>query len=271
MVPNLRSIALLSLMALTACDRNIGPIPAHEPEYKTLFFAGTVTADTLPNAKGVLFIAAAPADGGVPPLAARYDVKYWPVNFELSDINFMGEGLQIQGPHRLFARFDTDGDVGSRSSYDLEIRDSRDFAPGATGITLVLQPLGEAPPARLNIYGTVAAAEGLTVATAGKTLFIFARGTERPMPLAALRVAEPALPYTFVLNDAHILMRDMPMPDSLQIVARLDADGDPVTRSPLDLEFTGAAGPAVRDQALSLVLATTAAQPMTTATGERPQ
>lgn len=241
-------------MLLAACDRNIGELPAHEPEYTQLFFSGTVTAETLPHAKGVLFVAATPAAGGPPPLAARYEVKFWPVQFELSDINFMGQGLEVQGPHHIFARFDTDGDVGSRSSFDLEIRDTRDFAPGATGITLVLAPLGDAPPAQLAIHGRVSAPAGMQISTAGKTLFIFARGAERPMPLAALRQAEPVLPFDFALDDSHILMRDMPLPDAVQIVARLDADGDPVTRSPEDLEFTTDPGPRVRSEPVEAVL-----------------
>ena len=245
-------------LLLVACDRNIGALPPHEPEYTQLFFSGTVTADTLPRAKGVLFVAAAPSAGGPPPLAARYDVKFWPVSFELSDINFMGQGLEINGPHRLFARFDTDGDVGSRSSFDLEIRDSRDFASGTTGITLVLAPLGDAPAAQLAIHGTVSAPAGTDVSTAGKTLFVFARGAERPMPIAALRTVEPVLPMAFTLDDSHILMRDMPLPAMVQIVARLDSDGDPVTRSPEDLEFTGALGPLVRSEPVDVLLGSAA-------------
>lgn len=244
----------MTLFATMACDRNIGALPAHEPEYKTLFYAGTVTADILPYAKGVLFVAAAPANGGVPPLAARYEVKYWPVQFELSDLNIMGQGLEITGPHHLFARFDTDGDVGSRSSFDLEIRDNRDFAPGTTGITLVLTALGDAPAAQLALRGTIHAPAGVTLSTVGKTLYIFARGTDRPMPIAAMRAIEPSLPFTFVLDDSHILMRDAPLPDTVQIVARLDSDGDPVTKNPQDLEFTGALGPRVRESAIELVL-----------------
>ena len=149
-------VVLLVAGGLSACDRNIGPVPANEPEYDTLFFAGDVTAAKIPNASGVLFVAAVAPDGGPPSLVTRLEVDYWPVRFELSDLNRMYADGAVEGPHRLFARFDTDGDVNSKSPFDMEVRTTESYAVGATGITLSLQPITHEVAAKLAIEGTIA-------------------------------------------------------------------------------------------------------------------
>lgn len=93
----------------------------------------------------------------------------------------------------------------------------------------------EAAASASDVTGTVRLASG-AVAPASGTLFIFARpsGVEAGPPAAAKRLPASPLPQDFRLGPS-----DSPMggafPASMTLTARVDADGNPSTKSPDDL------------------------------------
>lgn len=236
---------------LGACTRNIGPLPEPTPEYTELYFSGTVTGDpTLPS-RGVLYVAASPASDGSTHVVGRYEVNGWPVKFILSDLNKMDQNTKVQGGQTLFARFDQDGDIATKQPGDQEYRSSVPVALGTKNVAITLLPI-EGLKAKLDIHGVIKG----NLSTVGKVMFIFARGANRPMPVAAARLSVSSLPVEFHLGDANILMPNLPLPEELQIVVRVDADGDPMTRSKGDIEVTSKLGPAVRKDPVEIVLGT---------------
>jgi hypothetical protein len=84
------------------------------------------------------------------------------------------------------------------------------------------------------VRGTVHLAE----ASAGRTgvLFIIARseGAVGGPPLAVLRVAEPSFPMDFELGPDNVMVPSMRFEGSLTLTARLDSDGNAMTRDPAD-------------------------------------
>jgi cytochrome c-type biogenesis protein CcmH len=65
------------------------------------------------------------------------------------------------------------------------------------------------------------------------TLFIIARGAGGGPPVAVKRVASPSFPLTVDLSAADSMM-GQPLPERLRLEARLDTDGDPMTRPATD-------------------------------------
>ena len=100
----------------------------------------------------------------------------------------------------------------------------------------------DAPPIR----GTVSVAEGLAGrAPAGAVLFLIARTGGGGPPLAVERIADPRFPLEFSLGPEDRMIQTRPFAGELQISARLDADGNALSRQPGDLEgrAAGAASP----------------------------
>lgn len=107
-------------------------------------------------------------------------------------------------------------------------------------------PPPQAPPPQpaggeVLAEGTITLGEG--VEAKGTTLFVFARkpGTAGGPPMIALKLAPTPFPQTFKLTKANMLpmFARMPLPDTLDIGVRLDADGDAASRA--DGEPTGSA------------------------------
>ena len=89
-------------------------------------------------ANGVLFLIAR-AGGAGPPLAVlRVASPRFPLPFALGPENRMIQTLPFAGEMRLTARLDSDGDAGSRTPGDLQGAAAGAFAPGATGVEIVL-------------------------------------------------------------------------------------------------------------------------------------
>jgi len=73
---------------------------------------------------------------------------------------------------------------------------------------------------------------------AGATLFVIARpaGTRGGPPLAVLRVPEPQFPFAFELSQANVMIPSLRFEGDMDVTARLDVDGNAMTRDPSDLE-----------------------------------
>ena len=90
-------------------------------------------------------------------------------------------------------------------------------------------------PAQVRLKGTVRLAEGVTPPEGG-LLFVIARRTEAAggPPLAVRRVPAPTFPYEFQLGDEDMMLGGA-WPDQVWMEARIDADGNPVTKGPEDV------------------------------------
>ena len=131
-------------------------------------------------------------------------------------------------------------------------------------VRAIIARIGETPaeqpkaPAGPTIEGTVELPPG-HAAKAGPraTLYIIARaaGAGGGPPLAVKRIAAPTFPVSFSLGPADVMMPGVAFEGPLDLSARLDRDGDPLTREPG--EPAGAYGgnpvkPGARDVAIKL-------------------
>lgn len=107
-------------------------------------------------------------------------------------------------------------------------------APGRGAPPLAAEaPGGDAPPIR----GTVSvAAELAERVPSGAVLFLIARRGGAGPPLAVQRIASPRFPLEFSLGPEDRMLETLPFTGELQISARLDADGNAMSREPGDLE-----------------------------------
>ncbi|HWH77217.1 MAG TPA: tetratricopeptide repeat protein, partial [Candidatus Binatus sp.] len=69
------------------------------------------------------------------------------------------------------------------------------------------------------------------------TLFIIARPAGGPggPPLAVKRIANPSFPLDYSLSQDNVMMQGTPFTGKINILVRLDKDGNPTTRTPGDL------------------------------------
>lgn len=94
-----------------------------------------------------------------------------------------------------------------------------------------------------GIRGTIAISPSLVdQASPTGTLFVIARksGTAGGPPLAVLRISEPRFPLAFEIGQEQVMIPGLRFEGEIQIAARLDSDGNAMTKLPGDL--SGAAG-----------------------------
>ena len=102
---------------------------------------------------------------------------------------------------------------------------------------MATQALAEArkPPATVKLRGSITLDAG-TRKPSGGVLFVMVRRSEAAAgpPVAAVRLDPRGVPGTFVVTDRDLMMGG-PWPEQVWIEARLDADGDPSTKTAADL------------------------------------
>jgi hypothetical protein len=104
----------------------------------------------------------------------------------------------------------------------------------ATAESAMASATGESAP----IEGLVELSDELgSLRPAGAVLFVIARpqGVKRGPPLAVLRIADPEFPYAFSIGPADVMIPSMRFEGAISLSARLDADGNAMTRSPEDI------------------------------------
>ena len=81
------------------------------------------------------------------------------------------------------------------------------------------------------------ASEWASAQPAGAILFIIARpqGATGGPPLAVVRVADPSFPYAFSIGPDNVMIPSMRFEGEISLSARLDADGNAMTRGPDDI------------------------------------
>ncbi|MCK6506107.1 hypothetical protein L6R53_22465 [Myxococcota bacterium] len=99
-------------------------------------------------------------------------------------------------------------------------------APAAAGAG----PATTAGPVR--VAGRVELASGTAAPPPGAMVFIYARtaAEAKGPPVAARKVPASSLPLDFQLGDADIMMQGVPWPDQVWVSARVDLDGNAMTR-----------------------------------------
>jgi hypothetical protein len=85
-----------------------------------------------------------------------------------------------------------------------------------------------------SIRGTLRLASGAAVA-GGSVLFVIARSQAGGPPLAVKRMAPGPFPLEFEIGPRDAMMAGRPFEGAMLLSARIDADGDPLTRAPGDL------------------------------------
>ena len=87
-----------------------------------------------------------------------------------------------------------------------------------------------------TITGTIRLGEGM--AGSRGMLFVIARpfGVTAGPPLAVLRVPSPSFPLDFEIGPANVMIPSMRFEGDIGISARLDGDGNAMTRNPGDLQ-----------------------------------
>ena len=109
--------------------------------------------------------------------------------------------------------------------------------PGAMG-GRGAAPVAATPAAatRRPIVGEVRIAPELAEnAPNGGVLFVIARRGEAGPPTAVKRIASPSFPVEFSIGPEDRMIQSVPFDGPFQVTARLDADGDAMTREPGDL------------------------------------
>ena len=84
------------------------------------------------------------------------------------------------------------------------------------------------------IRGTLELSAGAVPLT-GAVLFVIARSPGGGPPLAVKRLGTDQFPIDFEIGPADAMLAGRPFAGQIRISARLDADGDPLTRQPEDL------------------------------------
>jgi len=95
-----------------------------------------------PRPGAILFVIARPglATGGPPLAVVRIAEPEFPLEFAIGPENVMIPSMRFEGEIGISARLDHDGNVMSRDPSDLGGRSPGTFAPGASGVEIVLAP-----------------------------------------------------------------------------------------------------------------------------------
>jgi len=106
-------------------------------------------------------------------------------------------------------------------------------APGE----MAAAPAAPVAAAAAPIRGSVKLAPELSGSVPpGAVLFLIARGPSPGPPLAVQKIADPKFPLEFSIGPEDRMMRDMPFVGPISISARIDADGNAMTRGAGDLQ-----------------------------------
>jgi hypothetical protein len=101
-------------------------------------------------------------------------------------------------------------------------------APAADGATESAAPIA----GQIDIAPELAGAKPV-----GGILFVIARpsGARGGPPLAVLRIADPSFPLSFTIGPENVMIPSMKFAGAISLSARLDADGNAMTRGTGDL------------------------------------
>jgi hypothetical protein len=97
-------------------------------------------ADRISDA-ATLFVVVRTSDTGPPTAVKRIESPSFPFEFSVGPEDRMIQAMPFQGPLRLTARLDTDGNAGTQGPGDIQGRYPDPVAPGAKSLKLSLDEL----------------------------------------------------------------------------------------------------------------------------------
>jgi hypothetical protein len=203
----------------------------------------------------------------------------------------MGAATSFAGPLYISVRVDADGNATTRSVGDLLGSSAETHEPGDRGVVVLvsevqttesstgappaaptratsaaigMKPAAAAPSAANSaataansaaIEGTLELAPDLVGRVPpGAVLFVIARTAPSGPPLAVVRVASQGFPARFSIGPDDRMIESMPFAGEIRISARVDADGNAMTRSPGDLQGTVGVPNAPGDRGVTLLI-----------------
>jgi cytochrome c-type biogenesis protein CcmH len=86
----------------------------------------------------VLFLIARTGGGGPPTAVRRIEAPHFPLEFEIGPDDRMLEQMPFAGPFQLVVRVDADRNAMTKNPGDLQGEAKGSFAPGASGIEIVI-------------------------------------------------------------------------------------------------------------------------------------
>jgi hypothetical protein len=239
-----------------------------------------------PNA--VMFLMAHGEAGGGLVAAQRIPAQRFPIAFSIGSADHMMAAGSFAGPLRISARIDTDGNAATRDAGDLLGSSVQTHQPGDRGVVVLISEVqtGESVAAAPRVAATgaasaaiemeraagapPAAATGATSAAIegtlelapnlagrippGAVLYVVARTAQGGPPLAVVRVASPRFPMRFSIGPDDRMNQSMPFAGELLITARVDTDGNAMTRSPGDLQGASETPNAPGDRGVTLLI-----------------
>ena len=111
-------------------------------------------------------------------------------------------------------------------------------------------PMPAPPGSERPLHGTIRIAADLAGRVPGSAvLFLIARTPGGGPPTAGRRIEAPRFPLEFAIGPDDRMIEALPFAGPFQLVARVDADGNAMTRNPGDLqgEAEGTYAPGARD------------------------
>ena len=171
-------LVAIALLACSGCNRNMEPyVPGEEPKQPDLSRIFPVAAEeregpvaAMPAAAGqarggvpaepiqgtievapeladripdgaTLFVIVRMSDNGPPTAVKRIESPSFPFEFSVGPEDRMIQAMPFQGPLRLTARLDADGNARTRSPGDIQGRHPDPVAPGAKSLKISLDEL----------------------------------------------------------------------------------------------------------------------------------
>ena len=123
-------------------------------------------------------------------------------------------------------------------------------APGGRGAA----PVGGGSSEQV-ITGTVTIAPELAARIPpGAVLFLIARSGDSGPPLAVKRIPDPKLPLAFSIGPDDRMIKTLPFAGPIKLSARIDSDGNAMTRLPGDLSGAAAEPHQPGDSGVALVI-----------------
>jgi hypothetical protein len=241
----------IAVPALVACGGYVPPgpaaaLPSGDPSVSpaSLALRFEAASETACEQNTTLFILGTRAGGdGEPELRAQLPLQALPFTAQIDARSLLGAG-SLRGQWTLEARLDFDGYDLARAG-DLLGRAEVEIGADGGEATLVLsetisqdETLGDVP----RFIGTIELSSEFAFLDGTRTLFISLKQnpTERGMPRAAVQIPRARFPVSFDIGPDDVPLDVENKADMLQgelwLVARLDTDGDGISRQAGDIE-----------------------------------
>jgi hypothetical protein len=86
-----------------------------------------------------------------------------------------------------------------------------------------------------EVSGKIVTSTRVVLPKSPRALFLSARSIKGGPPIAVKKISSFQFPQGFVLNDSNVMIAGHKLEGELEITARLDQDGDAMTRTPGDV------------------------------------